>query len=286
MTSASVTGPLRRRATALVAGLATALTAALTGCSPAPGSVADEPLARSLVASEEKLRSLPAVEVRMAFDGTGRLASTRLPCFTMTSVPGDPATGSDDRFTLDYVREPSSSESDCRGRPERTTTLTYVDGTLYVTEARATASGSSSRSGCSTSTTARPLDGTLAAQLQQQNSGSSARQLLGTATAISGTERRTELTLDVAAIAQLNQQMSVPSSVDTDDYSVRAVAETDDGGVLSRLVMTVAADDLFSLDIDARYAAGDPSVITVPEKRCTTSGSAITSMQQLQSLLS
>lgn len=279
------TPALPGRAGRRTAAAALALAVTLGGCAAAPGSVSDEPLARTVVAAQSAVQQWEAVHVDLVLDASGRLSSgVSLPCFSMTSAAGDPASTDDDRFTMQVVRDASGGDS-CRGDADRTTTLSYDGGTLYVTKPSSVGRSGGSGATCRQASTAHRISGELAQQLREQGSGTPVDKLLSTATAIGGTDRRVELTLDTAAVAELNTTMTLPSSVDPDDIDTTAVVEIDGAGTLTRMTFRIAADEIGSVQVDARYSRAGTEGLTTPAPSCTTPGRTLTDPSDLQSLL-
>ncbi len=273
--------PTMRKLPALFSVAAVAGGVLLSGCGHAPGSVAGDPLAASLVRAEAKMQAREATQMSITFTGSGRLGSAYLPCMTLLT-----STRPQETFSMDYIKDNTSSTG-CSGDDTDTVTLHYADNLIYVTDVgRPPATSAGSKSGsCPHEVTSHAVSGELAEKFVGQQTGQAKMaDMMKAATEISGDNHQITVHIDAAALAKVGGT-SIPSGADLDDIDVTAVALLDAEGALSSLALTMEMGDVGSLKIGSSYQKSTEKP-ELPDPACVRKGGAFSSESQLQSVLS
>lgn len=273
--------PTMRKLPALFAVAAVAGGVLLSGCGNAPGSVAGDPLAGTLIQAETKLQAWAATQMSITFTGSGQLGSANLPCMTLLS-----STRPQETFSMDYIKD-NASTGGCSGDDTDTVTLHYANNQIYVTDAGrppATSAGSKSDS-CQHPITSHAVSGDLAEKFVGQQTGQAKMaDMMKAATEISGDNHQITVQVDAAAMAKVGGT-KIPSGADLDDVDVTAVALLDAEGALSSLTLTMGMGDVGSLKIASSYQQSTEKP-ELPDPACVRKGEPFSSESQLQSVLS
>lgn len=270
-----------RKLPALLSVAAVAGGLLLSGCGSAPGSVAGDPLATTLVQAEAKMQAWEATRMSITFTGSGQLASAKLPCMTLLT-----STRPQQSFSMDYIKN-NAATNGCSGDDTDTVTLHYANNSVYVTDtARPPATSAGSKSGrCPDETTSHAVSGELAEKFVGQQTGQAKMaDMMKAATKISGDHHQITVQVDAAAMAKIGGT-SIPSGADLDKVDVTAVVQLDAEGALSSLTLTMGMGDVGSLKIASSYQKSTEKPES-PDSACVRKGEAFSSESQLQSVLS
>lgn len=253
----------------------------LSGCGSAPGSVAGDPLATTLVQAEAKMQTWEATRMSIIFTGSGRLSSAKLPCMTLLT-----STRPQESFSMDYIKN-NAATNGCSGDDTDTDTVTlhYANNSVYVTDtARPRATSVGSKPGkCPDETTSHTVSGELAEKFVGQQTGQAKMaDMMKAATNISGDDHQITVQVDAAALAKISGT-SIPSGADLDKVDVAAVVQLDAEGALSSLTLTIGMGDVGSLKIASSYQKSTDKPES-PDSACVRKGEAFSSESQLQSV--